>query len=101
MSSQTATEIIIPLGSLVIAFLTLIFSTTRTMKLGAQEAAKTQVMLDNISTMLSEVKDDVKGISKKVDSHATHIAALEARVDELSGRVNRLENQDVKVGGSE
>lgn len=98
-------EQLVALGSVLVAFVTLLLTTRRDGKAEQERqtarAAERQVMtdkLDSISDMSRETRDTVREMSRQLNDHSRQLARIEEQIKDHDRRIDAME---ARVGGTD
>lgn len=86
-------EGVIPIGSLIVAALSLILSSLRGHREEVKQDQRVTDRLDRIKEITSDTRDTIKEMSIKLDDHATRITRSEEKLDTMNSRLAKVENE--------
>lgn len=86
-------EAMIALGSLVVAFLTLLLKGRVDTKASASENARTQTKLDSIATGVDDIRVEQRAMRERVDGLSERVAGAESAIKSAHHRLDELDNK--------
>lgn len=81
----------IAFGSLVLSLVVILLNSRKDSRSDAAKEARTDAKLDNISNGVSEIRLDMRAMTKRLDAHDTKLTQLEGREQEDRRRIETLE----------
>ena len=82
---------IIAMLSLGLAFVVLLINSRKDTRVDAKQEARTEAKLDSITTGVSEIRLDLRGMRNELKDHSLHIAAVENSVKSAHHRLDEVE----------
>lgn len=92
----------VTLGSLIVAAVALVSSSSRTARVEHERDQSMRDKLDSIKEAVDDTRRTIDKMDSKLDDHGTRITRVEEQVETLFNRIKRIEDTlDSRKGGTE
>lgn len=90
-------DVVIALGSLVVAFLALLLKSRGETKAAASDSARTQAKLDSIAGGVDDIRVEQRAMRERVDGLSERVAGAEQAIKSAHHRLDELDNKFLRA----